>query len=268
LFVNGCNIINILFVITYACLRKSRLIYMKNAHHLMKRYNIYGIALAVVFSVAFVALGVGAATTISTNISTDGTLTVTGASTLSGALTVSGASTHNGDVTLGDAVTDSVTATAYFTQLRIGTGSTFGNIGTVGADELGVEGAVEIDGIAYLDGGAIAAASSTASAAFNVHGVLTASSTLLVGSAATFGSTVTVNSAASTTPAQELTVSGDAMLTSAATSTVVFDSTDAESGGCVQLQGTDGSVYRIYIAATSSASVDFRNLVVEAGACQ
>ena len=57
-----------------------------------------------------------------------------------------GAVTTYGNATLGDAVGDSVTANAYFTQLRIGTGTTFDQIGTVGADELGVEGDAEIDG--------------------------------------------------------------------------------------------------------------------------
>lgn len=54
--------------------------------------------------------------------------------------------TFYGNMTLGDAVGDSVTANGYFTQLRIGTGTTFDQIGTVGTDELGVEGDAEIDG--------------------------------------------------------------------------------------------------------------------------
>ena len=40
----------------------------------------------------------------------------------------------------------------YFDKMRIGTGSTFSNIGVVGADELGVEGAMEVDGAAYFNG--------------------------------------------------------------------------------------------------------------------
>ena len=40
----------------------------------------------------------------------------------------------------------------YFDKMRIGTGSTFSNIGTVGDDELGVEGAMEVDGAAYFNG--------------------------------------------------------------------------------------------------------------------
>src|SRR3989344_1771430 len=55
-----------------------------------------------------------------------------------------GAVTTYGNATLGDAVGDSVTANAYFTQLRIGTGTTFDQIGTaasttalrVGSDQI------------------------------------------------------------------------------------------------------------------------------------
>src|SRR3989344_3967520 len=101
---------------------------MKGTFSFIKDGGWLTMTLAVIVSVFAVVGLVQAATTISTNISTDG------------------------NTTLGDAVADSVTANAYFTQLRIGTGSTFGHIGTVGADELGVEGDIEIDGTAYFDG--------------------------------------------------------------------------------------------------------------------
>ena len=101
---------------------------MKGTFSFIKDGGWLTMTLAVIVSVFAVVGLVQAATTISTNISTDC------------------------NTTLGDAVADSVTANAYFTQLRIGTGSTFGHIGTVGADELGVEGDIEIDGTAYFDG--------------------------------------------------------------------------------------------------------------------
>jgi hypothetical protein len=108
---------------------------MKNTFSFIKNAgNGWAFAIIVVLMVFSVMSVVQAATTISTNIVTEGTLQVDGSSTL------------------GDAVSDSVTANAYFTQLRIGTGSTFGHISTVGADELGVEGDVEVDGTAYFDG--------------------------------------------------------------------------------------------------------------------
>lgn len=90
--------------------------------------------LAVAVSVFLIFAIAQAATTISTSITTEGDLQV------------------DGNSTIGSAVSDSVTANAYFTQLRIGTGNTFENIGTVGADELGVEGNVEIDGSVYIAG--------------------------------------------------------------------------------------------------------------------
>ncbi len=111
---------------------------------------IFGLFVGVVLAVS----GSVWATTVGNSISVTTTLDVTGASTFTGAVTA------NGNVTLGDAATDSVTATAYFTQMRIGTDSTFGHIGTVGADELGAEGDVEIDGTAWFDG--VFHASSTA----------------------------------------------------------------------------------------------------------
>jgi hypothetical protein len=222
---------------------------MKSVHKFFIKRNIYSIVFSVLLSVVFVALGVGAATTISTSITTDGALTV------------------NGNSTLGDAVGDSVTANAYFTQLRVGTGSTFANIGTVGADELGVEGAVEIDGVAWLTGGLVSAASSTASGAFNVHGVLQASSTALLGSTVNVYGTGTSTFIGGVDTAR-LNVSATSTFSSGATTTLSVISTDSNSGGCLELWGTDASPYRIYVAATSSASVDFRNLVVEAGRCQ
>lgn len=95
--------------------------------------HIVFVALSLIGGITLGATLVGAVTTISTNIVTEGDLQV------------------DGNSTIGSAVGDSVTANAYFTQLRIGTGSTFGWIGTVGADELGVEGAIEVDGAAYFD---------------------------------------------------------------------------------------------------------------------
>ncbi|MDP2874001.1 MAG: hypothetical protein Q8N84_01785, partial [bacterium] len=88
------------------------------------------------------------------HIATDDNLEIdaSGTTYFSGGIQVTGATSLKGNMTLGDAATDSITATGYFTQMRVGTGTVFGNIGTVGPDELGVEGAVEIDGAAWLDG--------------------------------------------------------------------------------------------------------------------
>lgn len=101
---------------------------------------------AVLISVFFVAAAVFGATTISTNISTDGTLTVAGASTLSGALTVAGASTLSGAATLSSTL--AVTGDSNVNGMATTTAAT-GNFGTEGsiaiatsspAQELGVVG--------------------------------------------------------------------------------------------------------------------------------
>ena len=68
--------------------------------------RIISVILAVVFGVLVISLVVDAASTISTNLATGGTLTVDGASTLTGNVTaagtlaVTGASTLTGDVTM------------------------------------------------------------------------------------------------------------------------------------------------------------------------
>ena len=81
-----------------------------------------------------------------TNATIGKDLTVTGTSAFTGAITSAG------NVTLGDAVSDVITPTGYMTYVRIGTGTTFGTIGTVAADELGVEGDSEFDGSVQMDG--------------------------------------------------------------------------------------------------------------------
>lgn len=211
---------------------------MKN---IFSRDKTFSIILSVFLSFMFVFATVSAATTISTNITTGGTLNVTGASTLTGAATLSstldvtGATTLNGNITLGDAVTDSITSNGYFTQARVGTGSTFGHVGTIGADELGVEGDVEFDGTAWFDG------------------VLHASSTALLGGALTTYGNSTFGDAA-----------GDVNLftgTLQASTTALFTS-GLTSYGTISLQNaetisnaTDGVIQLGGIASTTSLTL-------------
>jgi len=184
--------------------------------------------LGVFFSVLVTVFAVAVftyATTIGSDVSVTGALTVTGATTL------------NGGVTLGNAVGDVITATGYFTQMRIGTDSTFDDIGTVGADELGVEGAMEVDGISYLDGGAITAASSTHST-----GVLNVGSGSL--------------GVATSTPSQEFGVVGSALFhESSGTTTLIIDSAGTNVGGCIQMRSTGGKMWRLYATTTSGPAV-------------
>lgn len=224
----------------------------------MRRYY-FPIIISIIVSFLFVAIYVYSATTISTSIDTGGALTVTGASTLTGAvwatstLQVTGAVTTYGSVTLGDAVDDVITATGYFTQARIGTGSTFGHIGTVGADELGVEGDIEIDGTTWFDG------------------ILQASSTALFGGAVTIGDAVTdtltisagtvamSNNATTTIPNTKVTAWTIATSTTATMPTLTI-STASSPAGLVGIATATPSTaldvngyIRVMYAATSTA---------------
>src|SRR3989344_2540896 len=80
--------------------------FMKNALSLIKDSNLLKMVIAVVVGVFFVVGGVSAATTISTNIDTAGTLNVDDATTL------------NGAVTLGNAVGDAVVITGNATSSK------------------------------------------------------------------------------------------------------------------------------------------------------
>ena len=250
-----------------------------------RKQNVYTTALAVGLALAFVALSASAASTISTNITTNGSLTVDTTSTLTG------------NVTAGADLT--VTSGA-----RIGTGSTGTNITALADDTLFVEGAAEIDGITWADGGLVSNASSTVNSTLTVSGIFQASSTawttgvlnavggLISNASSTVGSTLNVSGVfqasstalvgnglrvsggtlgvgATSTPGQEVGVVGDVLASSAATTTLFVDSTDAESGGCIQMRGTDGKWYRIYIVATTTfPHIPTPGLFVEPGICQ
>jgi len=112
-------------------------------------------------------------------------LSVAGYAKFAGTLEVDGAAQFDGNVTLGDAGADIVTVnsddfrftagakvtfpdTAYFTQLRIGTGSTPDNAAAIAADGLFVEGAAEIDGALRVDGALTANAGVGSAAGFSV----------------------------------------------------------------------------------------------------
>jgi hypothetical protein len=68
----------------------------------LKRRSFYSVTLSVVLSIAFVSIVATAATTISTNVNTGGSLTVTGESTLTGAIFASSTLAVDGAVTFND----------------------------------------------------------------------------------------------------------------------------------------------------------------------
>lgn len=181
-------------------------------------------------------------------------------STINGALTISGSLNASSSLSVSTDVT-------VFSGMRIGYDSVGTRITALADDSLFVEGATEIDGITWSDGGVVANASSTVNSTLTVSGVFQASSTALVGNGLRVdGGTLGV---ATSTPGQEVGIVGDVDISSAATTTVVIDSTDAETGGCIQMRGTDAKWYRIYIVATTTnLAVATRGLYVEPGICQ
>ena len=162
-----------------------------------------------------------AATTISTNLDTDGTLTV------------DGVSTFNGNSTFGDAATDVnlFTGTLQASTTAMFTGAITGFNGAVTFNELSGDNdfRVESDGQAnmlFVDAGA------------DRVGVATS------------------------TPGDTFSVTGDGMFGSAATTTVNIHSSAASTGGCIQLEGANGTtLYRLYVNTGGT-------LVTEAGSCQ
>ena len=174
---------------------------------------------------ALVVVGiVSAATTIGTNISTGGTLSVTGASTLtgntavSGTLGVTGATTLNGNSTFGDASTDinlftgtlQASTTALFTSGLLTYGnSTFGDAAT---DVNLFTGTLQASTTALFTNGLLTYSNSTfGDAATDVNlftGTLQASTTALFTSGLTsYGNLTLVNSRIIVPPAYGLDVS-------------------------------------------------------------
>lgn len=88
------------------------------------------VILSVLFSMFFIAVSVGAATTISTNISTEGTLSVTGVSTLTGLTTMGYASSTGQSLTGNLTVNGMATTTGSNGNLEIRGGLTVGNATT------------------------------------------------------------------------------------------------------------------------------------------
>lgn len=168
------------------------------------------VGLSVFLSFLFVVIVVNASSTISTNISTGGTLTVSGSSTFGDASTdvnlftgtlqasttalFTGAVTTYGAVTLGDAAGDVITLT--------------GNASTTQA--LTVGGDFYIGGYATTTGAT--------------------------------GNTVTKGNFGVGTTTNATEISGS----SGATTTMYLTSTSATAGACIQLEGPNGTVFRTY----------------------
>ena len=155
----------------------------------MKSNKIFSIALSVFVSFVFVFAVTYAATTISTNINTGGTLTVSDTSTLTGAVTMG---------------TD-LTVTS---GTRVGSDASGGHITALADDSLFVEGQSEFDGIAWFDGSLRASSTLFATGAATLYSTLdvsgkttlaNASSTIFTVSGNTYLATTTLSSGGSLT---------------------------------------------------------------------
>jgi len=216
------------------------------------------------------------ATSIGTNISVDGTLTVTGAAT------------HNGNTTLGDAATDinlfTGTLQASTTALFTGAVTTYGNttIGDAAADTLTVNATstfataltVSAGGVSITAGGLTVANNGTISGGLGVGttGTSTAGAIQTSGPAQ-FDTDISVTDDAvitgglgvgttGTTTNGSLEVSGASLfggivnLNQSGTSTISVKSTTAIRGGCIELEGADGaSTFSIYATSAQVAMI-------------
>src|SRR3989344_517165 len=192
--------------------------------------------LTAVFAVSVIAF---AATSIGTNLSVDGTATITGASTFTGDVTA------NGSGTFGNAATDiflftgalHASTTALFTEGFTTYGNWTVNNTATTTVTFGATGAPGLN--------------------FDANTLVVDAGSNRVG-------------VSSSTPAQELGVVGDIMAGSAATTTGQLTTSSATIGGCIELKAVDGTTLRIY--ATSSTQTGtlggVSNLMVEAGRCQ
>ena len=216
---------------------------MKKISVLTKKQQYSAIVLSVVFSFFAVWMAVSGATTIGTNVSTGGTMAVSGLSTLAGFIS-SASSSVSGTLN----VTGSLLASS----------------------------TLQATGLSSLTG-FISSASSTVSGTLNVTGALLASSTLqatglssltgfISSASSSISSSLRVDTlgAATTSTAVEVNVDGRA-----GTSTVRALSAATARGGCIELGVPSGGSVRIY--ATTTASLNGTadgGLIVESGHCE
>lgn len=267
--------------------------------------------LSVVCSVLLVVAVAEAATTISTNINTGGTLTVTGASSLTGVVDLYGTKMNLGTGSATTTLT-AISATAvgfntdidlYGRELRIGTGSATSTLSAL-STSLGLDTDFDVYGGDFNLGtgsatttlssasGLLGLGSTTPAARFSIEqkavgnlgfylaGYPSATADLVRISTSTASATTTafvvnndgqVGIGTATPAARGLSVTGSGLFgTTNATTSLIVDSTQANTGGCIQLRAPNGTWLRIYATSTvSSLQGDSPyNLVVQPGACQ
>jgi len=195
------------------------------------------ITLAGLASVLLVA-GIVYSSTIGTNISTGGTLTATGATSLGNTLGVTGLSTLAGFIS-----TASSSVAANF------------NV----AGPLSASSTLTVNGLSTL-GGFLSSASSSVNNTFGVTGLATLRYASTTGISVTDNVNLSKLGVGTTTPTKEIEV------TTAGTSTLYLDTSTANGSTCIQMTQKLGSAavisVRMYPAAGGAS------LVVEPGSCK
>ena len=216
----------------------------------MKKTNyIINAALMLFTAILVVGISAYAATTISTSITTGGTLDVTGASTLSGGLTVTGTSTISGGVSVGGGYGSGLSGLFFFDTGRVQvngdvnvngnatTTASNGNFATQGT--LTVAGATTVTGLSTLTGGYVSVASSTVSSTLHV---------------------LTSVGVATSTPAESLGVAGNGYFGSTGTTSVAIWSGTSLKGGCLQMKApSDGLNYAVYVSGAGTVVATLGN---------
>jgi hypothetical protein len=243
----------------------------------IKSRGVIAVTLSVVMSFAFVAVAVNGATTISTNVSTGGTLSVTGASTLTGLTSMIQASSTR----------MSVFDTAYFGGSATSTFDSSGNLSVIGT--LGVTGVSTLTGrtdmiqasstrmsvfdTAYFGGSATSTFSSTGALTLitdltlqngetisnSTNGTITLGATnmVLVGTAST--SAIKVGNGASPSTISGLvfgycTVADIAITASTSAFMDCTGATGVVSGDKIFIQATSSLPARVYVQSASSTA--------------
>lgn len=225
---------------------------MNKNNVLTKGQQYFAVILAVALSLLVVWGAVFGATTISTNVNTGGTLTVSGDSSFANASTTGMLTVAGGIIS-----TASSTAVAAFnvngatdlnSTLNVdGLSTLAGYISTASSTAVA---ALNANGLTTLNGGLVSVASTTAVAAFNVNGVTLLKGTLRASSTVFTSGDITASSTLATT-------------------TLALSGTAGGSASCIQLVAGNGSIVRIYASTTpANGDVGISVLRVEAGACK
>ncbi|MDP3729214.1 MAG: hypothetical protein Q8R26_00445 [bacterium] len=207
----------------------------------------------VIFSVALslfiVYAGVFGATTISTNITTDGTLTVTGASTLTGAAALSSTLTVDGLATT--------------TGMHTLTGGFISRASSTMNGAFDLDGTLNVAGLATVVYASGTTVSLTDNVLIGASGGLAVGTTtspadghVIIGAVSSGAGTGGRLGIGTTTPGTAIAVAGIGTTTIAVVSDSVLN-----VGGCIQMLSASGTIYKMYIGSLDSGTTTRANNV-------